>query len=40
MPYDVSDFLLAPDFVEFIAAFVTMMIAFGIMVVLGQWWAR
>jgi len=40
MPYDVGDFLLAPDFVEFVAAFLTMMIAFAIMIVLGQWWAR
>ncbi len=41
MPWDVSDVgFLAPDFVEFVAAFITMMIAFAIMVALGQWWER
>ncbi len=41
MPWDVSDVgFLAPDFVEFLAAFIAMMIAFAILVVLGQWWAR
>ena len=41
MPFDVKDVgVLAPDFVEFLAAFVTMAISFVIMVILGNWWAR
>ena len=41
MPWDVGDVgFIAPDFVEFLAAFITMMIAFAILVALGQWWAR
>ncbi len=41
MPIDVKDVpVFAPDFVEFLAAFITMMISFAIMVVLGQWWSR
>jgi hypothetical protein len=40
VPFEVKDFILAPDFVEFLAAFVTMAIAFTIMVVLGKWWAQ
>ena len=41
MPWDVSDVgFLAPDFVEFLAAFVTMVLSFIILVALGNWWAR
>ena len=40
MPYEVKDFILAPDFVEFLAAFGTMIIAFAVLVVLGRWWAN
>jgi hypothetical protein len=41
MPLDPKDVpLFAPDFVEFLAAFVTMAVSFAIMVILGNWWAR
>ena len=41
MPWDVQDVgILAPDFVEFLAAFAAMAIAFIILIVLGQWWAK
>ena len=41
MPWDVQDVgILAPDFVEFLAAFGAMIIAFIILLVLEQWWAR
>ena len=41
MPLDPKDIpFFAPDFVEFLAAFFTMVIAFIVMVVLGRWWAR
>ncbi len=41
MPWDVQDVgFLAPDFVEFLAVFIGMVIAFIILLVLGQWWAR
>ena len=41
MPLDLNDVpFFAPDFVEFLAAFVTMAISFVIMVILGNWWAR
>lgn len=40
MPWDVKDIsFLAPDFTEFLAAFLTMVISFLIMVALGKWWA-
>jgi hypothetical protein len=41
MPFQVHDVpFLSADFVEFIAAFITMLIAFAVMVALGRWWAR
>lgn len=41
MPIDVKDVpIFAPDFVEFLAAFFTMVITFAVLVVLGQWWSR
>ncbi len=41
MPWDVGDIgFLAPDFVEFLAAFFAMLVAFAIMIVFGQWWAK
>jgi len=41
VPWDVQDVgIIAPDFVEFLAAFAAMMIAFAILLVLGQWWAK
>jgi hypothetical protein len=41
MPFDVGDVgFLPPDFVEFVAVFITMGISFVILVALGQWWAR
>lgn len=41
MPFEVGDVnIFPPDFVEFIAAFITMAIAFVILVVLGRWWAQ
>ncbi len=41
MPIDVKDVpIFAPDFVEFLAAFMTMAITFAVLVVLGQWWSR
>ncbi len=40
MPFEVKDFILAPDFVEFLFALGTMAIAFIIMVALGKWWAQ
>ncbi len=41
MPWDVKDVgFLAPDFVEFLAAFGTIVISFVILVILGKWWAR
>ncbi len=40
MPLDPKDVpIFAPDFVEFLAVFLTMAITFIIMVVLGRWWA-
>ncbi len=41
MPIDVKDVpVFAPDFVEFLAAFTTMLITFAVLIVLGQWWSR
>jgi len=41
VPIDVKDVpIFAPDFVEFLAAFMTMAITFAVLVVLGQWWSR
>lgn len=41
MPIDPKDVpIFAPDFVEFLAAFGTMVIAFAVMIVLGYWWQR
>ncbi len=41
MPWDVGDIgFLAPDFVEFLAAAAAMIVAYIILLVLGQWWAR
>ncbi len=41
MPWDVGDIgFLAPDFVVFLAAAFAMLVAFAILLVLGQWWAR
>ncbi len=41
MPFDVGDLgFLAPDFVEFLAVFVTMTITFIVLIALGYWWAR
>ena len=41
MPFDVGDVgFLPPDFVEFVAVFITMAISFVILVALGYWWAR
>jgi hypothetical protein len=40
VPFEVKDFVLAPDFVEFLAAFITMVIAFAVLVLLGRWWAN
>jgi hypothetical protein len=41
MPLDPKDVpIFAPDFVEFLAAFVTMTVSLIILVVLGNWWAR
>ena len=41
MPLDVKDVpIFAPDFVEFLAVFLTMAISFAVMVVLGYWWSR
>jgi hypothetical protein len=38
MPFDPADTFLPADFLEFIAVFVAMGIAFGILIVLGYWW--
>jgi len=41
LPFSVDDIkFLSSDFVEFLAVFVTMAIAFGIMIVLGRWWSQ
>ncbi len=41
MPFDVKDVpVFAPDFVEFLAAFLTMAISFAVMIILGNWWSR
>ncbi len=41
MPIDPKDVpIFAPDFVEFLAAFITMIVSMVILVVLGNWWAR
>lgn len=41
IPIDPKDVpIFAPDFVEFLAAFGTMVIAFAVMIVLGYWWQR
>jgi len=40
MPFEPKDFILAPDFVEFLAVFITMGITFIVLVLLGNWWAR
>jgi len=41
VPWDVQDVgILAPDFVEFLAAFAAMIIAFIILVAFGRWWER
>jgi hypothetical protein len=37
-PKDVPVF--APDFVEFLAAFAAMVIAFAVLIALGYWWQR
>ena len=40
MPWDPSDLpFVAPDFLEFIAVFITMGISFVVLVALGRWWA-
>ena len=39
MPFDVSEVpFISSDFVEFLAAFITMAITFAILVALGKWW--
>ncbi len=39
MPFDVSEVaFFSSDFVEFLAAFITMAITFAILIVLGKWW--
>jgi len=39
MPFDVADVpFISSDFVEFLAAFITMAITFAILFVLGKWW--
>ncbi|MDZ4279084.1 MAG: hypothetical protein U1B78_08085 [Dehalococcoidia bacterium] len=41
LPLDPKDVpFFAPDFVEFLAVFIVMGIAFGILVALGHWWQR
>ena len=41
LPLDPKDVpVFAPDFVEFLAAFAAMAIAFVILIILGQWWQR
>jgi len=41
MPLDPKDVpFFAPDFVEFLATFLTMAVSFVILVILGNWWAR
>ena len=41
MPLDPKDIpLFAPDFVEFLAAFFTMVVSLVVLVILGNWWAR
>jgi len=41
MPLEPKDFpIFAPDFVEFLAAFTAMGVAFAILIVLGYWWQR
>jgi hypothetical protein len=41
LPLDPKDVpVFAPDFVEFLAAFAAMIIAFAVMVALGYWWQR
>ncbi len=41
MPFDVSEVpFISSDFVEFVAAFITMAITFAILIVLGKWWER
>jgi hypothetical protein len=40
VPFDVHEFYLAPDFVEFLFAFFTMMASFALLVILGKWWAN
>ncbi|MGB2695947.1 MAG: hypothetical protein WBD55_12295 [Dehalococcoidia bacterium] len=38
MPFDPDATFLPADFLEFIAVFITMGIAFVILVALGYWW--
>ncbi len=41
MPFDVDQVaFFSSDFVEFLAAFITMAITFAILIVLGKWWER
>jgi len=41
LPLDPADVpIFAPDFVEFLAAFAAMAIAFAILIALGYWWQR
>ncbi len=41
MPFDVSEVpFISSDFVEFLAAFITMAITFSILIVLGKWWEK
>jgi hypothetical protein len=40
MPFEPHDFILAPDFVEFLAVFITMGITFAVLIALGNWWAK
>jgi hypothetical protein len=40
VPFEPHDFILAPDFVEFLAVFITMGITFAVLTALGNWWAK
>lgn len=40
MPFDPGDTFLSADFLELVAVFITMIIAFGVMVALGYWWEK
>ncbi len=41
MPLEPGDLpFVAPDFLEFIGVFITMVISYVILIALGRWWAN